>query len=306
MAARLGLPASVVTSARALLSARDVRLAEQIARLDRDVQALEHERRAAARERQTLENAVAAVRQREESVREREDAFGRRLNEQLGAQVRQARREIDGIIDDLKTRTDAMARDAAKQGVTTGETGAVRSHARNAVDTVISRLSAGDAEPMPAPPPAVEGRAPEVGDRVVVGGFGLQGVVTALHGDAADVDVNGKRMRARTADLRIISGAPAATARVKVNIDLRPREGSTTDLNVIGCTVDEALVRAERFLDESLLGEQRTLRVIHGYGTGQLKRALNGFLHQHPLVAHIASAPPEQGGGGVTVVELKD
>ena len=74
----------------------------------------------------------------------------------------------------------------------------------------------------------------------------------------------------------------------------------------IGCTVDEAIARAERFLDESLLDDQRVVRVIHGYGTGQLKRALAGFLQQHPLVARFASAPPEQGGGGVTVVELKD
>jgi DNA mismatch repair protein MutS2 len=48
------------------------------------------------------------------------------------------------------------------------------------------------------------------------------------------------------------------------------------------------------------------IRVIHGYGTGQLKRALTGFFQQHPLVARFATAPPEQGGGGVTVVELKD
>jgi len=48
------------------------------------------------------------------------------------------------------------------------------------------------------------------------------------------------------------------------------------------------------------------VRFIHGYGTGQLKRALAGFLEQHPLVAKIATAPPEQGGCGVTVVELKE
>jgi len=75
---------------------------------------------------------------------------------------------------------------------------------------------------------------------------------------------------------------------------------------VIGCTVDEALSRAERFLDESLLGDQRVLRIVHGYGTGQLKRAITGFLQQHPLVAHVSQAPPNQGGGGVTVAELKD
>ena len=82
--------------------------------------------------------------------------------------------------------------------------------------------------------------------------------------------------------------------------------GPAADLNVIGCTVDEAITRAERFLDESLLTDRRVVRFIHGYGTGQLKRALTGFLQQHPLVARFATAPPEQGGGGVTVVELKD
>jgi DNA mismatch repair protein MutS2 len=78
------------------------------------------------------------------------------------------------------------------------------------------------------------------------------------------------------------------------------------DLNVVGCTVDEAITRAERFLDESLLTDQRTVRLIHGYGTGQLKRALAGFLQQHPLVMRFSAAPPDQGGGGVTVVELKE
>ena len=69
--------------------------------------------------------------------------------------------------------------------------------------------------------------------------------------------------------------------------------------------VEECIQQAIRS-DESLLTDQRVVRLIHGYGTGQLKRALTGFLQQHPLVARIATAPPDQGGGGVTVVELKE
>jgi DNA mismatch repair protein MutS2 len=144
----------------------------------------------------------------------------------------------------------------------------------------------------------------------MVGGLGLEGVVTTIHDGSAEIDVRGKRMRAAVRDLRVIGGgAPKqekATPQVRVNVDLTPRDGSITDLNVIGCTVDEALARTERFLDESLLTDQRTLRVIHGYGTGQLKRAIGEFLHQHPLVATVTQAPPNQGGGGVTVIELKD
>jgi len=140
---------------------------------------------------------------------------------------------------------------------------------------------------------------------VLFGGLGLEGIVTAMHDGGAEIDVRGKRMRVNVRELQVVGGA-APKAKVNVHVALQPREGVLADLNVIGCSVEEALARAERFLDESLLNDQRVIRVIHGYGTGQLKRALAGFLQQHPLVARFALAPPEQGGGGVTVVELKE
>jgi DNA mismatch repair protein MutS2 len=70
--------------------------------------------------------------------------------------------------------------------------------------------------------------------------------------------------------------------------------------------VDEAVSRVEKFLDEAMLAEQRAVRIIHGYGTGQLRRGIAEFLGRHPLVAAFALAPGDHGGGGVTVVELKD
>jgi DNA mismatch repair protein MutS2 len=215
--------------------------------------------------------------------------------------VRRARREIDDVISQLKTRTATIAQEGSG-GVSTGETGAARSGARAAVDTVVKRYI----EPLDErPPETASGHVPTVGDRVVVGGLGLEGVVTSLHDGTADLDVRGKRMRASVRDLRVVGAAVTAPARISVNVQLQPRDAQA-DLNVIGCTVDEAISRAERFLDESLLTDQRIVRLIHGYGTGQLKRALAGFLQQHPLVARFATAPPEQGGGGVTVVELKE
>jgi DNA mismatch repair protein MutS2 len=249
------------------------------------------------------------MREREDALRQREETYRRRLSEELDTELRQARRQIDDVIADLKTKTTALAQDAAKQAaVTTGDTGAIRSEARAAVDTIVKTLTEPAAR-VAAQEPRSEsmGATPAVGDRVTVGGLGLEAVVTGIHDGTAELDVRGKRMRASVRDLRVIAGAPAAaTGNVKVHFDLQPRETSVTDLNVIGCTVDEAISRAERFLDESLLTDQRTVRLIHGYGTGQLKRALAGFLQQHPLVARFDQAPPEQGGGGVTVVELKD
>jgi DNA mismatch repair protein MutS2 len=302
IAARLGLSPAVVDAARRNLSARESQLAEHLAKIDRDMRALEHDQRLATRERETLEAAEARMRQREDALKQREDTFRRRLNEELESQVRQARREIDGVIADLKEKTIAIARDPARQHVTTGDTGAVRSDARAAVDSVVKHIIE-PVEEKAAPEPEA-GSAPVVGDRVLVAGLGLEAVVTALHDGSADLDVRGKRMRASVRDLRVIGGASAP--RVSVHVELQSREGMPADLNVIGCSVDEALARAERFLDESLLTDQHVVRFIHGYGTGQLRRALAEFLQQHPLVARFAAAPPEQGGGGVTVVELKE
>ena len=99
----------------------------------------------------------------------------------------------------------------------------------------------------------------------------------------------------------------APTPRATVSIDLQPREGtSLSELNVVGCTVDEALTRVERFLDESTVTDLQELRIVHGHGTGQLRRAITQFLSDHPLVAGVATAPQNQGGGGATIVTLKD
>jgi DNA mismatch repair protein MutS2 len=308
IAGRLGLNPSVIAAARDNLSAREAQLAEHLAKIDRDMRALEHEQRLAVKERETLEAAEVRIRQREDGLRQREETFRRRLNEELETQVRQARREIDDVIEQLKLKSTAIAEQAGRQSsaVSTGETGTARSDARAAVENVAKKFLDTQAG-HPRESIADAGRIPSPGDRVVVGGLGLEAVVTGVHDGTAELDVRGKRMRASVRDLRVVgAGAPAVPARVSVNVELQPRSVTPADLNVIGCSVDEAIARAERFLDESLLTDQRVVRFIHGYGTGQLKRALTGFLQQHPLVARFATAPPEQGGGGVTVVELKD
>jgi DNA mismatch repair protein MutS2 len=303
IAARLGLSPSVVAAARQNLSAREAQLAEHLAKIDKDMRALEHEQRLVAHEREAIVATEARMREREDGLRQREETFRRRLNEELETELRQARRAIDGVITDLKTKTHAAAQEAARQTVTTGDTGAMRADARTAVDTIVRQFAEPAERPAPVEP---AGHAPSIGDRVLVGGLGLEGIVTSLHDGTADLDVRGKRIRAAVRDLRVVGGAAAAASRVTVHVELQPRDHAASDLNVVGCTVDEAIARAERFLDESLLADQRKVRVIHGYGTGQLKRALAGFLQQHPLVARFDPAPPDQGGGGVTVVELKE
>jgi len=309
IASRLGMPASVVAAARGNLSERESQLQAHLDRVDKELHGLEAERRTVTQERAALAENERKLRSREAAVKDRELAARRRLEAKLDDQVRAARKEIDAIVEGLKAKATVL-RDKSGQrsapAISTGVAGAARAEARDALDAALARVKEGAGE-LPAPEPAEPAKAGElqVGSRVEVAPFGLAGVVLELHGKHADIDMNGKRLRAARADLRVIGG-PAAKASVRVNVELQPRSGSLSELNVIGCTVDEALTRAGRFLDETMFTDQRSVRVVHGYGTGQLRRAIAGFLKHHPLVAHFEEAPPGQGGGGVTVVELKE
>jgi DNA mismatch repair protein MutS2 len=308
IAARLGMPPSVVAQARENLSDREKQLAEHLARVDEDVRRLEQDRREVARERAAIADIERKLRAREESVREREDTYRRRLDAKLDEQLREGRREIDAIIEGLKARTAAITDQAARRAaaaINTGETGAARSDARSAIEQVVGRLKKGSGAASQTAVRVEQETAIEPGVRVTVGALGLQGVVLDVHGSQAEIDMNGKRLRAAVRDLRVIGG-PSSSPKVKVNIDLQPRTGSLSELNVIGCTVDEALTRLEKFLDESTVSDQQVLRIIHGHGTGQLRRAVAEFLKDHPLVARFQAAPADQGGNGATMVELKD
>ncbi|HTH01185.1 MAG TPA: Smr/MutS family protein [Vicinamibacterales bacterium] len=313
IANRLGLPAAVIDQARAHRTARETQLAEHLAKIERDMQSLDHERRLAARERQTVAEEAARLQHREQELRNREETFRRKLDERIEERLRDARREIDDVVNGLKTRTDALAAEAerrmAPRLVSTGDTGAARADARAAIEAIGNRLRQSAPQASETVQRTTSDRAPAVGDRVLVGAFGLEGVVQSLHDREADVDVRGKRLRARVDELRVVAPAAAVSgqpSRVRVNVDLQPREGSLTELNVIGAHTDEAVTRVEKFLDEAMLSELKSVRIIHGYGTGQLRRAIGEFLRSHPYVANFAAAPENQGGGGVTVVEFKE
>jgi DNA mismatch repair protein MutS2 len=320
IAARLGLNPDVIARARENLGARDAQLADHLARLDENLHSLEHERRLVARERQVLAEAESRLKSREEALRQREEVFRRKVEDRLDDRLRDARREIDRVIEDLKRKASDLTAEAERRlskrvpgtpGLSTGDAGAARTQARQALEEAAARFHRESDNRPAGAGAAVDARPAVPGDRVVVAGLGMEGVLAGLHGDEAEIDVHGKRLRARVGDLRVLSRAAASPkaapqSRVNVNVNVRTREDGPADLNIIGCTVEEALSRTERFLDEMVLGDHRTARVIHGYGTGQLRRAIGEYLRNHPLVARHETAQPDQGGGGVTVIELKE
>jgi DNA mismatch repair protein MutS2 len=324
MASRLGLAPSIIETARSYRSERESQLADHLAKVNRELNQLDHERRLVAREREALAEQEARHRSREESLQQKEEQFRRRLEVQLEDRLREARRDIDAVVEDVKRKAATLVSQAARRSaaapvpISTGETGGLRAEARETLDQLESTLRRqvvdhGTGAPPAAGQPAARavtpatGHAPAPGDRVAVGPLGIEGVVHALFGREAEIDVRGKRLRAAAGQLRVLGRAVASEpARVRVNVRTIERDAAPNELNLIGCTVDEAVARADKFLDEAVVAEVRNVRIIHGHGTGQLRKGLAAYLSEHPMVARFGPAPQEQGGAGATVVELKE
>jgi DNA mismatch repair protein MutS2 len=115
--------------------------------------------------------------------------------------------------------------------------------------------------------------------------------------------VGGKRLRVPRAELVPLPGGAPKAARVE-----GPTRGQRpvvpAEINLVGLTVDEALPRVDKLLDDAALSDRRELRVIHGFGAGRLRNAVAQFLDGHPHVASFRLGA--EGRGGVTVVELKE
>ena len=104
IATRLGLPASIIETARRHRGVREAQLADHLAKVERDIQSLDHERRLAARERTSLAEEASKMQAREQELRNREETFRRRLEERIDDRLRDARREIDAVVSALKVQ----------------------------------------------------------------------------------------------------------------------------------------------------------------------------------------------------------
>jgi DNA mismatch repair protein MutS2 len=170
-----------------------------------------------------------------------------------------------------------------------------------------------------------------VGDRVRLRALGSIGIIDRIKGDEAELRVGTLHMRENLANLELIEVTVAArnevstsrgSGKAKASLEDLQKSRATTELhlhsraadeklksrselNLIGKTTDEAVDSVDKFLDQAFLNGQSELRLIHGHGTGALRKAIAELLADHPHVARFAPAPQDQGGSGATIVELR-
>jgi DNA mismatch repair protein MutS2 len=304
MAERLGLPAAVVTDARSRLSQTELQAEVLLKQLEEQRSALEAEARRLDSERKALEAGTAELLAAERALGERKrvevEAFARELRRRGEEAARKASEAIRAAVQ----RVEATRRSALNEGAR------ARGEALQQIQTAQQDLLRDIA------PPEAEAQAPlgplAVGSRVRVRSLGVIGEVMSLAGVEVELAVGGKRLRVPCAEVVVLRGAKPPVDRGQpgagVAAPWRTGDGApmAAEINVVGLTVDEALPLVDKFLDDAALTERREIRVVHGFGTGTLRKAVAGLLDGHPHVSTFRPGGPREGGGGATVVALRD
>ncbi|MGH7961122.1 MAG: Smr/MutS family protein, partial [Candidatus Binatia bacterium] len=272
----------------ATLSHEARQLSQAITNLEETRAALEQERTLATTE---WEQAAALRTQQEVALAEVEEKKRRLWQEELAEAkqlVRRLREDGREIVAGLRERLQ--------------ETPAALPRARHELAQFLyeqeEAIAAKENELQPAP---VDGAAPpQIGDEVEAQNGKIRGELVAVHGNRARIRRGGLTFDVASAQLRKVSGKREH----KVHVAVESNETVIPEINLLGLRVSEALPRLEEFLDRAVLSQHSSVRIVHGMGTGALRRAVREFLADSPYCASYSEATRAEGGNGVTIVEL--
>jgi DNA mismatch repair protein MutS2 len=294
-AERLGLPADILAEARARRGDAGRLLDAYLKRLEVLTADLEEKSAAAAREAARLREDRDAF---ERSLKEREARLRERAAADIEKAVAAARAEGERYLAGLRDReiAERLRREEDRLAAR------LRDEAHEKMLEVTGRTA-------PAAPSAPR---LDPGTRVRVRGLGLDGVVESSHGDRVTVVARGKRLVVPRTDCAPEgTRPPAGPAPLPegIRFERRPAAagaaGPGAPLDLRGIRAEEALARLDKFLDDASVDGRDEVRLLHGVGSGRLRRAVHEMLHGHPLVARYSPAAEEDGGAGTTIVTLR-
>ena len=294
IATRLGLEPSIVEKARSVLDPADAEAAalvaglhQQRAVMEAKLESLESEKKDLELRREQLEKQF----QQERRVKLHE------LDSRLDDTLRQYAKTWEQSLEDLRKSAapaKVVSRGERKATVLVRE---AREEWNSQVLEAIGTPSTASAEP-------IEVRLLAVGDRVQLPNISTPGIVTSLFdGDVVEVAVGSLKMRVSKRELRQL--VSAGVARPEPTASPSDAPDVPEELNVIGTTAEEAQERVDKFLDQAYLSSRSRVRIVHGHGKGILRRTLHDMFSHHPHVEKFYLAPPQEGGAGATIVELR-
>jgi DNA mismatch repair protein MutS2 len=296
IAGRLGLSGPIVARARELLGPEVGAIDRILSDIEADRRAYEYELAEASRHRQEANVLQTRAAQELERLRAERTAVLTRLREDADALLRQARGEVEAVIATLKAATGPQAIQEA------------RSRLRKLAEELVAKAqpeTVPEGEPLTAVLP---------GQSVYVVPLNRVGTVL-VPGDArgeVEVEAGTLRVKVHLSSLRAAPNPSATTRPWSPHLrDERQRREQTEvvpsvplSLSLRGMTVDEALPLLDKYLDDAVVAGLPRVTVVHGKGTGALRKAVHGFLRTHPHVKQFRLGERGEGESGVTIVEL--
>lgn len=286
IAKRLGLPQPIIEGARKLISAED-------AEADRILDRIRHSRREMGRATSAAQTTLAEAREKEKDARR----LLREAEQERQELLEEARTQLEEAQEELRRMREAAERQQVTQQWL--EEAAQRLRSRQTKQKSL--------QPPPPPTPARAALLEEplaVGDTVWIASLNQMGQVLKLGRDEAEVQVGSFRAKLPLLGLekRPAPAAPLGETPVHVSMAARPPPG--VELHLRGMRVEEALPKLNEYLDDAYLARMPFVRIVHGKGTGTLRKVVQEALAGHPLVASFKSGELNEGGEGVTVVKL--
>lgn len=293
IAERLGLSRRVVERARTLVDPQVLQTEELL----REIKILRDE---AESNLQQAESAREEAEERDRQLQERLAELELERGQILEEAREEGRQEIKALQEEIAATRSHLARARVADQVSQVRSALAQAEAvQNRATEVLA----------PRPVAGVRvGGEPAVGDAVWVSSLKTPGTVMQLEGGYAEVAVGGLRLKVAMDDLEVREPAaeelrPSQRASAP-GVSLPPGGMVRSEIHLRGMRAEEVMPLLERYLDEAYLASLARVRVVHGKGTGTLRRLVREELARHPLVSSVRSGGPGEGGDGVTIAEL--
>ena len=301
---RLGLPETVITAAKEQMNGESVRFEDVLTQLEAKRQALEKREQEAERlYRQREEDARKAREFREQMERAKENARSRGEAEAKRI-LRDARTAADQVFSELSEMRKAQAK--AERSMNENEARAALRRRLNEAEEAVSKRDARQ-EPIPKP-----SRPIRKGDLVELPGVKTPAEVVSVGSDGMlQLKAGILKMKARADEVRLIEDDERAARKKQPSVPIRQSAGRTLrssaarELDIRGLETLEAEGVVENFLSAAVMGKLETVVIIHGKGTGALRKAVHDILRRNKAVKSFRLGVYGEGESGVTVVTLK-
>lgn len=304
IARRLGLKADILDAAEKLIDDNHARTEEMLAEIARMYRQAEAARNAARRAENEAEKQAGRMKAQARDIESKREEF-----------VAQAREDAEREVENLRGEIRKLrARVVAAGGSLTLEE--VKAIERELQKTTEDGRRKTEDEPKPAQPvsrlpsPVQTNQAPRplrVNDTVRVKSLNANAVIGSIAGDEAEVQMGRMRMKVRLSDLERVRAAEADTQDAAPSYERFSRPQSPgMELDMRGMMTDEGVSRVEEYLDRAARAGLPFVRIIHGKGTGALRRAVRDAIKHSPFTKSFETGQEGEGGDGVTVVKLKE